>query len=153
MVGRRHRRRGHIAAMPTSAWQRSRFRDGSSWDPTLVAASIVLGGFLGCGSAPAAGLQATGGDEGPSGALLLTLAICQSHFTAMSRLDHPRIRLLKFSIPRYRRAARDCRGIGELHDLSFCVWPAPAIEVPIDAAASSITTACGAWQRRGRRAS
>jgi diguanylate cyclase (GGDEF)-like protein/PAS domain S-box-containing protein len=51
--------------------------------PHLVTASIVLGGLFG-GAALAAGLHADGWRWRVFGALLLTLAICSHHFTAMA---------------------------------------------------------------------
>jgi diguanylate cyclase len=56
------------------------------WDPTLVAASIVIGAVLGAIALPV-GLH---GDEEKSkvgGAVLLTLAICSHHFTAMGAVS------------------------------------------------------------------
>jgi len=52
------------------------------WDPVLVAASIVLGAAIGAVSLPV-GLHDNGAKWKISGAVLLTLAICSHHFTAM----------------------------------------------------------------------
>lgn len=52
------------------------------WDSTLVAASIVLGMVIGATALPA-GLNGTNKRWTTAGALLLTLAICSHHFTAM----------------------------------------------------------------------
>jgi diguanylate cyclase (GGDEF)-like protein/PAS domain S-box-containing protein len=54
-----------------------------SWDWMLVAASILLGGVLGA-TALWAGLRSQSLQARSVGALLLTLAICSHHFTAMS---------------------------------------------------------------------
>jgi len=53
------------------------------WDPALVVVSIVLGAFLG-GIALPIGLRQQTYWSITSGALLLTLAICSHHFTAMA---------------------------------------------------------------------
>jgi diguanylate cyclase len=53
------------------------------WDPDLVTASIVLGGVLGAVALPV-GLRSAGPAWKIAGALLLTLAICSHHFTAMA---------------------------------------------------------------------
>ncbi len=52
------------------------------WDSTLVAASIVLGALIGATALPA-GLHDSSQRWKAAGALLLTLAICSHHFTAM----------------------------------------------------------------------
>jgi diguanylate cyclase (GGDEF)-like protein/PAS domain S-box-containing protein len=52
------------------------------WDSTLVAASIVLGALIGATALPA-GLYDSSQRWKIAGALLLTLAICSHHFTAM----------------------------------------------------------------------
>ena len=52
------------------------------WDPTLVAASILLGTVIGAAALPA-GLHGQSERWKATGALLLTLAICSHHFTAM----------------------------------------------------------------------
>jgi diguanylate cyclase len=71
------------------------------WDPVLVAASIVLGGAIGAIALPV-GLH--GDHEGwkIGGALLLTLAICSHHFTAMgavSILPDPNITVSQTALP------------------------------------------------------
>ena len=87
------------------------------WDPALVTASIVLGGLFG-GAALAAGLRGDTIKWRIYGALLLTLAICSHHFTAMgavSIIPDPTI-----AAP-YRAAdelACDRRRAGELRDHS-----------------------------------
>ncbi|TKT73959.1 GGDEF and EAL domain-containing protein [Afipia massiliensis] len=52
------------------------------WDSTLVAVSILLGTMIGATSLPS-GLHASSQRWRIAGALLLTLAICSHHFTAM----------------------------------------------------------------------
>ena len=56
------------------------------WDPTLVAASIVLGALIGAIALPV-GLHGEGEKWKIGGALLLTLAICSHHFTAMGAVS------------------------------------------------------------------
>ena len=53
------------------------------WDPVLVAASIILGGVLGAVAIPV-GLHVESEKWKAAGAILLTLAICSHHFTAMA---------------------------------------------------------------------
>ncbi|MBN9594940.1 MAG: EAL domain-containing protein [Afipia sp.] len=71
------------------------------WDSTLVAASILLGTLIGAVALPA-GLY----DNSPrwriAGALLLTLAICSHHFTAMGALSiipDPTVSIPQTAIP------------------------------------------------------
>ena len=71
------------------------------WDSTLVAASILLGTLIGATALPA-GLH----DNSPrwriAGALLLTLAICSHHFTAMGAvaiIPDPTISIPQAAIP------------------------------------------------------
>lgn len=72
------------------------------WDPTLVAASILLGGAIGAAALPA-GLRRKGGMRWRlAGAVLLTLAICSHHFTAMgavSIIPDPTLELSRTSLP------------------------------------------------------
>ncbi|WP_146691167.1 bifunctional diguanylate cyclase/phosphodiesterase [Bradyrhizobium canariense] len=56
------------------------------WDPTLVVASIVIGAVLGATALPV-GLHGTDQKWKIGGALLLTLAICSHHFTAMAAVS------------------------------------------------------------------
>ncbi len=53
------------------------------WDPTLVAVSIILGGVLGAIALPL-GLHGEEEKWKAAGAVMLTLAICSHHFTAMA---------------------------------------------------------------------
>jgi diguanylate cyclase (GGDEF)-like protein/PAS domain S-box-containing protein len=71
------------------------------WDPVLVAASIVLGAAIGAVALPV-GLHGDGGRWTLGGALLLTLAICSHHFTAMgavSILPDPTIEVSQAALP------------------------------------------------------
>src|ERR1700744_6179830 len=71
------------------------------WDPVLVITSIVLGGAIGAVALPV-GIH---GDEEKwkiGGALLLTLAICSHHFTAMgavSIIPYPTIEVSQSALP------------------------------------------------------
>ena len=56
------------------------------WDPVLVAASIVLGAMIGAIALPV-GLHGDSERWKIGGALLLTLAICSHHFTAMGAVS------------------------------------------------------------------
>src|ERR1700744_189031 len=56
------------------------------WDPTLVVASIVLAAVIGAIALPV-GLHGTEEKWKVGGALLLTLAICCHHFTAMAAVS------------------------------------------------------------------
>ena len=72
-----------------------------SWDPTLVRASIALGGLLGA-AALFVGLYGDARRWTLLGALLLTAAICSLHFTAMgaaSVVPDPTIDLSASSLP------------------------------------------------------
>jgi diguanylate cyclase (GGDEF)-like protein len=71
------------------------------WDPVLVAASIALGALLGA-AALWAGLRSNTMHDRLWGALLLTLAICSHHFTAMgavSIIPDPTIAVSKSALP------------------------------------------------------
>jgi diguanylate cyclase (GGDEF)-like protein/PAS domain S-box-containing protein len=56
------------------------------WDPVLVAASILLGTVIGATALPA-GVHSQSVGWRVGGALLLTLAICSHHFTAMGAVS------------------------------------------------------------------
>src|SRR5713226_5982821 len=56
------------------------------WDPVLVAASIVLGAAIGAVALPV-GLHGNNEKWKIGGAVLLTLAICSHHFTAMAAVS------------------------------------------------------------------
>src|SRR5262245_15067423 len=71
------------------------------WDPALVAASIALGALFGAAALPI-GLHPGGARWKIAGALLLTLAICSHHFTAMgaaSIIPDPTIALSAMALP------------------------------------------------------
>jgi diguanylate cyclase (GGDEF)-like protein/PAS domain S-box-containing protein len=92
---------GGIAAMHYIGMAAFEIQGRIVWDPTLVAASIVLGGLLGA-AALAAGLHADGWRWRVFGALLLTLAICSHHFTAMaaaSIIPDPTIEVSDTAVP------------------------------------------------------
>jgi len=92
---------GGIAAMHYIGMAAFEIQGRIVWDPTLVAASIVLGGLLGA-AALAAGLHGNGWKWRVVGALLLTLAICSHHFTAMaaaSIIPDPTIEVSDTAVP------------------------------------------------------
>ena len=71
------------------------------WDPVLVAASIVLGAVIGAIALPV-GLHGDSERWKIGGALLLTLAICSHHFTAMgavSIIPDPTITVSQTALP------------------------------------------------------
>jgi len=73
---------GGIAAMHYTGMAAFEIEGRIVWDTTLVLASIVLGGLIGAIALPV-GLRGDGLKWKILGALLLTLAICSHHFTAM----------------------------------------------------------------------
>jgi diguanylate cyclase (GGDEF)-like protein/PAS domain S-box-containing protein len=73
---------GGIAAMHYTGMAAFEIQGRVVWDPTLVVASIALGGLIGAVSLPV-GLRGDALKWKVLGALLLTLAICSHHFTAM----------------------------------------------------------------------
>jgi diguanylate cyclase len=71
------------------------------WDPVLVATSIILGAAIGAIALPV-GLHGEGERWKIGGALLLTLAICSHHFTAMgavSIIPDPNIAVSQTALP------------------------------------------------------
>jgi diguanylate cyclase (GGDEF)-like protein/PAS domain S-box-containing protein len=71
------------------------------WDPVLVAASIVLGAAIGAAALPV-GLHGSEEKWKIGGAVLLTLAICSHHFTAMgavSIIPNPTIEISQSALP------------------------------------------------------
>jgi diguanylate cyclase (GGDEF)-like protein/PAS domain S-box-containing protein len=74
---------GGIAAMHYTGMAAFEIQGRIVWDPVLVAASIVLGGVLGAVALPV-GLHGETLKWKTCGALLLTVAICSHHFTAMA---------------------------------------------------------------------
>jgi diguanylate cyclase (GGDEF)-like protein/PAS domain S-box-containing protein len=77
---------GGIAAMHYTGMAAFEIQGRITWDPTLVVASIVLGGLIGAASLPV-GLRSSALKWKIFGALLLTLAICSHHFTAMGAVS------------------------------------------------------------------
>ncbi|MDF2120232.1 EAL domain-containing protein [Roseiarcaceae bacterium H3SJ34-1] len=77
---------GGIAAMHYIGMAAFEIEGTISWDPALVVASIVFGGVLGAIALPA-GLHGKEEKWKIGGAVLLTLAICSHHFTAMGAVS------------------------------------------------------------------
>jgi len=77
---------GGIAAMHYTGMAAFEVAGIILWDPTLVVASIVIGAALGAVALPV-GLHGKAEKWKVSGALLLTLAICSHHFTAMGAVS------------------------------------------------------------------
>src|ERR1700730_17893866 len=92
---------GGIAAMHYTGMAAFEIPGRIVWDPTLVAASIALGGVIGAAALPV-GLREDNVKCKILGALLLTAAICSHHFTAMGAakiiLD-PAIELSGMALP------------------------------------------------------
>jgi diguanylate cyclase (GGDEF)-like protein/PAS domain S-box-containing protein len=74
---------GGIAAMHYTGMAAFEIQGRIVWDPVLVAASIALGGLIGAIALPV-GLRGGSLKWKIFGALLLTVAICSHHFTAMA---------------------------------------------------------------------
>lgn len=71
------------------------------WDPVLVIASIIIGALIGAVALPVA-LRGTEQKWKTGGAVLLTLAICSHHFTAMgavSIIPDPTVEISQLAIP------------------------------------------------------
>src|SRR5262249_18081080 len=73
---------GGIAAMHYTGMAAFEIQGRIIWDPALVAVSILLGALLGA-AALRVGLRTETLEAKLLGGLLLTLAICSHHFTAM----------------------------------------------------------------------
>jgi diguanylate cyclase len=73
---------GGIAAMHYTGMAAFEIQGRIVWDPALVAVSILLGALLGA-AALSVGLRTDSLKSKALGAVLLTLAICSHHFTAM----------------------------------------------------------------------
>src|ERR1700744_6335156 len=92
---------GGIAAMHYTGMAAFEVAGIILWDPVLVITSIVLGGAIGAVALPVA----LHGDQEKwkiGGALLLTLAICSHHFTAMgavSIIPYPTIEVSQSALP------------------------------------------------------
>jgi diguanylate cyclase (GGDEF)-like protein/PAS domain S-box-containing protein len=92
---------GGIAAMHYTGMAAFEVQGHILWDPALVSASIALGALFGAIALPV-GLHRGGIQWKIFGALLLTLAICSHHFTAMgaaSLLPDPTIQLSATAVP------------------------------------------------------
>jgi len=77
---------GGIAAMHYTGMAAFEIAGRIQWDPVLVVVSIVLGAAIGATALPA-GLRDGSLKWKAIGAVLLTLAICSHHFTAMSAVS------------------------------------------------------------------
>src|SRR5580692_8602405 len=92
---------GGIAAMHYTGMAAFEIAGVVLWDPVLVVASIVLGAVIGAVALPV-GLHGDGAKWTIGGALLLTLAICSHHFTAMgavSIIPDPAIEVSQAALP------------------------------------------------------
>jgi diguanylate cyclase len=92
---------GGIAAMHYTGMAAFEIAGIILWDPTLVATSILLGGAIGAVALPV-GLHGNQEKWKIGGALLLTLAICSHHFTAMgavSIIPYPTIEVSQSALP------------------------------------------------------
>ncbi len=92
---------GGIAAMHYTGMAAFEIEGRIAWDPVLVGSSIVLGGVLGA-IALAVGLRGEALKWKILGGLLLTLAICSHHFTAMgaaSIIPDPMIEVSPSALP------------------------------------------------------
>src|ERR1700716_3071389 len=92
---------GGIAAMHYTGMAAFEIQGRIVWDPALVVASIALGCLIGSISLPV-GLRSDGLKWKILGALLLTLAICSHHFTAMgaaSIISDPTVEFSAAALP------------------------------------------------------
>jgi diguanylate cyclase (GGDEF)-like protein/PAS domain S-box-containing protein len=92
---------GGIAAMHYTGMAAFEIAGIILWDPVLVAASIVLGAAIGAVALPV-GLHGAQEKWKIGGAVLLTLAICSHHFTAMaavSIIPDPTIAISQSALP------------------------------------------------------
>src|SRR6202521_1579823 len=92
---------GGIAAMHYTGMAAFEIQGRIVWDPTLVAASILLGTLIGAAALPV-GLRGDSLKWKILGALLLTVAICSHHFTAMgaaSIIPDPAIEFSPTALP------------------------------------------------------
>jgi NO-binding membrane sensor protein with MHYT domain len=92
---------GGIAAMHYTGMAAFEIAGIILWDPVLVVASIVLGAIIGAIALPV-GLHGEKPKWKIAGALLLTLAICSHHFTAMgavSIIPDPLIEVSQSAVP------------------------------------------------------
>jgi PAS domain S-box-containing protein len=77
---------GGIAAMHYTGMAAFEIAGVILWDPVLVVASIALGALIGAVALPV-GLHGEGQEWKIGGAVLLTVAICSHHFTAMGAVS------------------------------------------------------------------
>jgi diguanylate cyclase (GGDEF)-like protein/PAS domain S-box-containing protein len=92
---------GGIAAMHYTGMAAFEIAGVILWDPALVITSIVLGAVIGAAALPV-GLHGKEEKWKLGGALLLTLAICSHHFTAMgavSIIPDPTIEVSESALP------------------------------------------------------
>jgi diguanylate cyclase (GGDEF)-like protein/PAS domain S-box-containing protein len=92
---------GGIAAMHYTGMAAFEVAGTIVWDPVLVATSIILGAAIGAIALPV-GLHGESEKWKIGGALLLTLAICSHHFTAMgavSIIPNPAIEVSQTALP------------------------------------------------------
>ena len=92
---------GGIAAMHYTGMAAFEIAGIILWDPVLVVASIVIGAVIGAAALPA-GLRGRSEKWKALGAVLLTLAICSHHFTAMgavSIIPDPTIEVSRSALP------------------------------------------------------
>jgi len=92
---------GGIAAMHYTGMAAFEIAGIILWDPVLVAASIVLGAAIGAVALPV-GLHGNNEKWKIGGAVLLTLAICSHHFTAMgavSIIPDPTVEISQLALP------------------------------------------------------
>ncbi len=92
---------GGIAAMHYTGMAAFETMGHVSWDPALVTVSIALGVLIGAVALPV-GLRADSLKWKSLGALLLTLAICSHHFTAMGAaavVPDPTMQLSETALP------------------------------------------------------
>jgi diguanylate cyclase (GGDEF)-like protein/PAS domain S-box-containing protein len=92
---------GGIAAMHYTGMAAFEVAGIILWDPVLVAASIMLGAAIGAVALPV-GLHGSNEKWKVGGAVLLTLAICSHHFTAMaavSIIPDPTVEISQTALP------------------------------------------------------
>ena len=92
---------GGIAAMHYTGMAAFEIQGRVVWDPTLVMASIALGALLGAAALPV-GLRGETLKWKLLGGLLLTLAICSHHFTAMAAaaiIPDPTVQMSDTALP------------------------------------------------------
>ena len=77
---------GGIAAMHYTGMAAFEIAGSILWDPVLVVASILIGALIGAAALPV-GLYGQTAKWKAGGAVLLTLAICSHHFTAMGAVS------------------------------------------------------------------